>query len=162
MIITHSHKKIAENRQAKLNLFGYLTLYPARQAKPNLAGSTHITKNPTNQTVNPNLISGIFPPLPVLHYVDCQSGGIGLWLSWITALSRSKCRHIQSFLQRAKANALRLNELLHAELLSMAALTPAQLVINQATARYPQTGTTYTLLWITQPLLNRIIQKPPP
>lgn len=44
------------------------------------------------------------------------------------------------FLQRAKANALRLNELLHAELLSMAALTPAQLVINQATARYPQTG----------------------
>lgn len=31
-------------------------------------------------------------------------------------------------------------ELLHAELLSMAALTPAQLVINQATARYPQTG----------------------
>ena len=48
--------------------------------------------------------------------------------------------HIQSFLQRAKANALRLNELLHAELLSMAALTPAQLVINQATARYPQTG----------------------
>ena len=76
----------------------------------------------------------------------------------ITALSRSKCRHIQSFLQRAKANALRLNELLHAELLSIAALTPAQLVINQATARYPQTGTTYTLLWITQPLLNRIIQ----
>lgn len=70
----------------------------------------------------------------------CQSGDIGLWLSWITALSRSKCRHIQSFLQRAKANALRLNELLHAELLSMAALTPAQLVINQATARYPQTG----------------------
>ena len=58
----------------------------------------------------------------------------------ITALSRSKCRHIQSFLQRAKANALRLNELLHAELLSIAALTPAQLVINQATARYPQTG----------------------
>ena len=55
----------------------------------------------------------------------------------ITALSRSKCRHIQSFLQRAKANALRLNELLHAELLSMAALTHAQLVINQATARYP-------------------------
>jgi len=47
----------------------------------------------------------------------------------IPALSRSKCRHIQSFLQRAKANALRLNELLHAELLSMAALTPAQLVI---------------------------------
>ena len=45
-------------------------------------------------------------------------------------LSRSKCRHIQSFLQRAKANALRLNELLHAELLSMAALTPAQLVIK--------------------------------
>ena len=44
------------------------------------------------------------------------------------------------FLQRAKANALRLNELLHAELLSMAALTPAQLVINQATARYLQTG----------------------
>ena len=39
-----------------------------------------------------------------------------------------------------KQNALRLNELLHAELLSMAALTPAQLVINQATARYPQTG----------------------
>ena len=58
----------------------------------------------------------------------------------ITALSRSKSRHIQSFLQRAKANALRLNELLHAELLSIAALTPAQLVINQATARYPQTG----------------------
>ena len=28
----------------------------------------------------------------------------------------------------------------------------------KATARYPQTGTTYTLLWITQPLLNRIIQ----
>ena len=58
----------------------------------------------------------------------------------IPALSMSKCRYLQSLLQCAKANALRLNELLHAELLSMAALTPAQLVINQATARYPQTG----------------------
>lgn len=58
----------------------------------------------------------------------------------IPALSMSKCRYLQSLLQCAKANALRLNELLHAELLSMAALTHAQLVINQATARYPQTG----------------------
>ena len=58
----------------------------------------------------------------------------------IPALSMSKCRYLQSLLQCAKANALRLNELLHAELLSMAALTPAQLVINQATARYLQTG----------------------
>ena len=58
----------------------------------------------------------------------------------IPALSMSKCRYLQSLLQCAKANALRLNELLHAELLSMAALTPAQLVINQATARYPQTA----------------------
>lgn len=54
------------------------------------------------------------------------------WLSWITALSRSKCRHIQSFLQRAKANALRLNELSHTELMYIAALTPTQLVIIQA------------------------------
>ena len=33
------------------------------------------------------------------------------------------------FLQRAKANALRLNELSHAELMYIAALTPTQLVI---------------------------------
>ena len=45
------------------------------------------------------------------------------------ALSRSKCRYIQSLLQCAKANALRLNELSHAELMYIAALTPTQLVI---------------------------------
>ena len=36
------------------------------------------------------------------------------------------------FLQRAKANALRLNELSHTELMYIAALTPTQLVIIQA------------------------------
>ena len=97
MIITHSHKKIAENRQAKPNLFSAILLYInllTRQAKPNLVrslhhkkspsqtgeaesgwGSTHITKNPTNQTGKPILISGIFPPSS-LHCVDCQSGGV--------------------------------------------------------------------------------------
>ena len=35
-------------------------------------------------------------------------------------------------LQRAKANALRLNELSHTELMYIAALTPTQLVIIQA------------------------------
>ena len=47
----------------------------------------------------------------------------------IPALSRSKCRYLQSLLQYAKANALRLNELSHAELMYIAALTPTQLVI---------------------------------
>ena len=46
----------------------------------------------------------------------------------LSPLSSSKCRHLQSFLQGAKANALRLNELSHPELLQMAALTSAQLV----------------------------------
>lgn len=45
------------------------------------------------------------------------------------ALSRSKCCYLQSLLQRVKANALRLNELSHAELMYIAALTPTQLVI---------------------------------
>ena len=45
----------------------------------------------------------------------------------LSSLSSSKCRHLQSFLQGAKANALRLNELSHPELLQMAALTSAQL-----------------------------------
>lgn len=45
------------------------------------------------------------------------------------ALSRSKCRYIQSLLQCAKANALRLNELSLAELMYIATLTPTQLVI---------------------------------
>ena len=43
------------------------------------------------------------------------------------ALSVTKCRYLQSLLQYAKANALRLNELSHTELLQMAALTSAQL-----------------------------------
>ena len=47
----------------------------------------------------------------------------------IPALSRSKCCYLQSLLQRVKANALRLNELSHAELMYIAALTPTQLVI---------------------------------
>ena len=47
----------------------------------------------------------------------------------IPALSMSKCRYLQSLLQYAKANALRLNELSHAELMYIAALTPTQLVI---------------------------------
>ena len=46
----------------------------------------------------------------------------------LSSFSSSKCRHLQSFLQGAKANALRLNELSHPELLQMAALTSAQLV----------------------------------
>ena len=45
------------------------------------------------------------------------------------ALSRSKCRYIQSLLQCAKANALRLNELSRTELMYIATLTPTQLVI---------------------------------
>ena len=50
----------------------------------------------------------------------------------IPALSMSKCRYLQSLLQCAKANALRLNELSHTELMYIAALTPTQLVIIQA------------------------------
>ena len=50
------------------------------------------------------------------------------------ALSRSKCRYIQSLLQCAKANALRLNELSRTELMYIATLTPTQLVIIQANA----------------------------
>ena len=49
----------------------------------------------------------------------------------IPALSMSKCRYLQSLLQCAKANALRLNELSHTELMYIAALTPAQLAIIQ-------------------------------
>ena len=52
----------------------------------------------------------------------------------IPALSMSKCRYLQSLLQCAKANALRLNELSHTELMYIAALTPTQLVIIQANA----------------------------
>ena len=52
----------------------------------------------------------------------------------IPALSRSKCRYLQSLLQYAKANALRLNELSHTELMYIATLTPTQLVIIQAKA----------------------------
>lgn len=52
----------------------------------------------------------------------------------IPALSMSKCRYLQSLLQCAKANALRLNELSHTELMYIAALTPTQLVIIQASA----------------------------
>jgi len=50
----------------------------------------------------------------------------------IPALSMSKCRYLQSLLQCAKANALRLNELSHTELMYIAALTLTQLVIIQA------------------------------
>ena len=41
--------------------------------------------------------------------------------------SGSRCSYIQSLLCCAKANALRLNELSHPELLHLAALTSAQL-----------------------------------
>ena len=44
----------------------------------------------------------------------------------IPALSRSKCRYLQSLLQCVKANALRLNELSHTELMYIAAFTPAK------------------------------------
>ena len=50
------------------------------------------------------------------------------------ALSVTKCRYLQSLLQCVKANALRLNELSHTELMYIAALTPTQLVIIQANA----------------------------
>lgn len=52
----------------------------------------------------------------------------------IPALSRSKCRYLQSLLQCAKANALRLNELSRTELMYIATLTPTQLVIIHAYA----------------------------
>ena len=68
-----------------------------------------------------------------------KKSGLKKFLKPKIFLFRQK-KHNQTLLQSTKANALRLNELLHAELLSMAALTPAQLVINQATARYLQTG----------------------
>ena len=52
----------------------------------------------------------------------------------IPSLSRSKCRYLQSLLQCVKANALRLNELSHTELMYIATLTPTKLVIIQAYA----------------------------
>ena len=52
----------------------------------------------------------------------------------MTALSRSKCRYLQSLLQCPKANALCLNELLGTELMYIATLTPTQLVIIHAYA----------------------------
>ena len=52
----------------------------------------------------------------------------------IPALSMSKCRYLQSLLQCAKANALRLNELSHTELMYIAALTPTQFAIYRAYA----------------------------
>ena len=50
----------------------------------------------------------------------------------IPALSMSKCRYLQSLLQCAKANALRLNELSHTELMYIAALTPTQFAIYRS------------------------------
>ena len=50
----------------------------------------------------------------------------------IPALSRSKCRYLQSLLQCVKANALRLNELSHTELMYIAALTPTQFAIYRS------------------------------
>ena len=46
--------------------------------------------------------------------------------------SGSKCHHLQCLLLRAKANALRLNELSLTDLMHITALTPTQLVINRA------------------------------
>ena len=52
----------------------------------------------------------------------------------IPALSMSKCRYLQSLLRCWETNALRLNELPSTALMYIAALTPAQLVINRAYA----------------------------
>jgi len=68
----------------------------------------------------------------------------------LSSLSSSKCRHLQSFLQGAKANVLRLNELSHPELLQMAALTSAQLVIIQAFASHSQPAESVWLIWGVQ------------
>ena len=67
----------------------------------------------------------------------CGWGVRGICFQY-SSLSRSICRQLQSFLQCAKANALRLNELSHTELLHLAALTSTQLVIIQASASHSQ------------------------
>ena len=83
------------------------------------------SRHPEHERLGCLLIYNHFPVVPTQRQ-DC------LYIAHvfrIPALSRSKCCYLQSLLQRAKANALRLNELSHAELMYIAALTPTQLVI---------------------------------
>ena len=64
--------------------------------------------------------------------------------------SGSKCSYIQILLCCAKANALRLNELSHTELLHLAALTSTQLIIIQASASHSQPAESVWLIWGVQ------------
>ena len=83
-----------------------------------------------------------------LHCVDwCLAVCVPVWTLRFSSPSGSKCHHLQCLLLRAKANALRLNELSHTELLQMAALTSAQLVIIQAFASHSQPAESVWLIW---------------